>query len=81
MAVGKKTGGRVKGTPNKTTASAREAFQHAFNGIGGAQALTNWARENQTEFYKLFGRLIPVEHSGEGGGPVQHAHKVIWGNG
>lgn len=69
---GKKTGGRQKGTPNKLTQSAREAFQLAFDRCGGAQGLTTWARKNPTEFYKIYGRLIPMEVVGEGGsGPVQ----------
>lgn len=66
-----KTGGRQKGTPNKLTTSAREAFAFAFKKIGGEKALADWAMENQDEFYKLYARLIPVEHTGEGGGPIQ----------
>lgn len=67
-----KTGGRVAGTPNKLTKSAREAFQLAFEGMGGQQGLIAWALLNATEFYKLYARLIPVEHVGEGGeGPIQ----------
>lgn len=64
--------GRKKGVPNKTTKSARDAFASAFDQVGGAEALTVWAKANPTEFYKLYARLIPVEHVGEGGeGPVQ----------
>lgn len=70
MALGRKTGGRKKGTPNKLTASAKQAFQFAFDEIGGARALAEWARENRTDFYKLFARLIPTEVTGEGGGAI-----------
>jgi hypothetical protein len=58
--------GRPRGVPNKTTASAREAFQLAFDGLGGFQALRDWAKKNPTEFFKLYSRLIPVDmqHSG-----------------
>lgn len=56
-----KTGGRQKGTPNKTTVVAREAFNIAFHGIGGTDALTRWARNNEDEFFKLYARLIPVD--------------------
>lgn len=59
MAAGAKTGGRKKGTPNKLTAVAREAFEFAFKEVGGAQALAEWAGENRTEFYKLYARLVP----------------------
>lgn len=82
MALGKKTGGRVKGSPNKLTKSARDAFALAFEGIGGAGALTEWAQANKTEFFKLYARLIPVEHVGEGGeGPIQTVVKHIYESG
>ncbi len=62
MAKGKKTGGGTRlGKPNKLTMAAKEAFQYAFDGIGGQDALAAWGRDNQTEFYKLFARLIPVQ--------------------
>ena len=54
-----KTGGRRKGTPNKVTATARENIIAVFNRLGGTAAMAEWARENQTEFYKLYARLIP----------------------
>ncbi len=68
----KKHGGRKKGTPNKTTASVKEALRMAFDEMGGVAALKRWAKENLTEFYKLWGRMLPqeVEMSGKNGGPV-----------
>ena len=64
-----KTGGRVKGTPNKNTASCKEALQLAFEGIGGVPALTEWGRqdENRGEFYRIWSRIIPqeIQHTGE----------------
>ncbi len=62
--------GRPKGTPNKLTASAKEAFAFAFAESGGAEALTAWAQENRTEFYRLFARLIPTELSGPDGAGI-----------
>ena len=47
--LGRKTGGRVKGTPNKLTRKGREAFERAFRSIGGTKALAEWARENRTK--------------------------------
>ena len=61
MARGKKTGGRHKGTPNKLTTNARNAFHSAFDALGGVDALTKWADENKTDFYKIYARLIPVD--------------------
>lgn len=65
----RKGGGRPKGIPNKSTIAAKEALQMAFEGIGGVQALTHWAREpdNMGEFFKLYAKLLPIDmkHSGE----------------
>lgn len=70
---------KPKGTPNKLTKSAREAFQHAFDATGGFVALSEWALANKTEFYKLYARLIPVEHVGDGGsGPIQTIVKHVY---
>lgn len=58
---GNKLGVSRKGIPNKTTATAKEAFQLAFEGLGGHKALQDWAAENRTEYYKIYGRLIPTD--------------------
>ena len=76
---GERRGGRKKGTPNRMTASARAAFEMAFAGAGGVKALREWAKANQTEFYKLYARLIPVEHSGIDGGPIATETRVVFG--
>ena len=50
--------------PNKLTASAKEAFQLAFDELGGVQAMVNWAKEDPDHlkvFYSLYARLIPVD--------------------
>jgi hypothetical protein len=73
MALGRKTGGRRKGIPNKITRSFKEAVQTAYQAIGGDEAFATWARENQSDFYKIAARLIPAETAnpisafGEGG--------------
>ena len=67
MARGKKTGGRKAGTPNKLTVSAKEAFEFAFNEIGGAEELARWAKGNPDSFYRLYARLIPNQLTGADG--------------
>jgi hypothetical protein len=64
--------GRKRGSRNKLTRGAKEAFEHAFNALGGSAALAEWAAENRTDFYKLFARLIPQEqrHADPNGEPV-----------
>lgn len=49
---------------NRTTVIAKDAYTQAFADLGGVAALVAWARENQTEFYKLHARLIPLQHQG-----------------
>lgn len=54
-------GGSRKGKPNKLTKSAKEAFLFAFDELGGSKGLASWAKNNQTDFYKLFSKIIPVD--------------------
>lgn len=66
---GKGGPGRKPGVPNKLTKSAKEAFALAFDELGGFEGLVKWARSSkfaQSQFYTLYARLIPVDHtSGE----------------
>jgi len=58
MAKGFKTGGRTSGTPNRVSASARDALLEAFD-HGGIEALVAWARTDPAQFYRLWGKLLP----------------------
>lgn len=42
----------------------------AFNGLGGVTALMKWAKDNETEFYKLWGRRIKAEVAHDVSGKV-----------
>jgi hypothetical protein len=55
--------GRPEGSQNKTTVAAKEAFQMAFDHIGGWKALAEWATDpkNAGEFFKLYSKLIPQD--------------------
>jgi hypothetical protein len=60
MAKGKKTGGRLPGSVNKLTLEAKEAIEIAFEGLGGVQALTDWARTHRTTFYgRIWTKILP----------------------
>jgi hypothetical protein len=65
---GERRGGRQKGTPNKLP-TIRAAFEGAFHALqkqpDKPHALSTWARDNPTEFYKLAARLIPNEIVGD----------------
>lgn len=71
MARGKKTGGRRKGSLNRKTVEVKAALVEAFAGIGGVPALKQWGEKNRTEFYKLWGRLIPQEIKADVDGSVR----------
>ena len=57
--------GRKPGQQNRLTITVKEAFGQAFEKLGGADALAEWAQENQTDFYKLASKLIPTELGGQ----------------
>ena len=52
--------GRPVGSKNKFT-TLKAAFIEAFEEIGGVDNLVEWARCNQTEFYRMLARLMPRE--------------------
>lgn len=66
LAAGKraKTGGRQKGTPNKSTRALRDALLEVYAQLqaeaGGDNGhFLDWARDNPTEYYKLALRILP----------------------
>ena len=61
MALGKKTGGRKKGTPNKVTASLRDDVLEAFKEAGGVKYLVKHAEENPQLFIPLIAKVLPKE--------------------
>ena len=52
--------GRPLGSKNQFT-TLKSAFIEAFEELGGADNLVEWARCNETEFYKMLARLMPRE--------------------
>lgn len=67
--------GRKKGVLNKTTKAAKDAIAEAAEDLGGAARLVAWAKEdpqNERVFWgSIYPKLLPLQVSGEGGGPVQ----------
>lgn len=80
MAKGAKTGGRIAGTPNKTTASAKAAIEQVFAGLGDAAALELWARsdpDNLKSFYvSIWPKVLPLQVNGPGD-QGEHLHKIV----
>lgn len=62
-----------KGSPNKLGAEAKENIIAVFTRLGGTAAMAKWAQANETEFYRIYSKLIPLTHQGPDGGPVEIA--------
>src|SRR3954463_11045415 len=67
---GRKTGGRTKGTPNKFPATIREMIVGALDDVGGRRYLAEQARENPVAFMGLVGKVLPLQLTGQNGGPL-----------
>lgn len=79
MAIGQKTGGRQKGTPNKATAAKAEEV--AKSGLTPLDYMLNVMRDPTQEYARrddmakasapyVHPRLAATEHTGKDGGPV-----------
>lgn len=70
-----KTGGRQKGTPNKTTALLKDAILQAATKAGGNGGLVGYltlqATENPAAFMTLLGKVLPMQVTGEDGGAIR----------
>jgi hypothetical protein len=66
----KKLGGRKKGAPNQTSAALKEMILEALAGAGGVAYLQRQANESPAAFMALLGKVLPLQVTGEGGGPV-----------
>lgn len=53
------------------------AFQDAFELIGGVPRLALWADTHPTDFFKLYARLLPVEASQKGASASQEKPTII----
>jgi hypothetical protein len=70
--------GRVAGVPNKTTAALKDAILAAGAAVGmdgkGKDGLVGYlkrvAAEDVKAFSGLLGKVLPLQITGEGGGPV-----------
>ncbi len=74
-----KTGGRKKGTPNKTTALLKDAILKAATDAGDGDLsayLLQQANANPTAFLGLLGKVLPLQLAGDSDNPVEMIHKI-----
>lgn len=66
--------GRPKGAKNLTTRTALEAIAFAAEGLGGAERLRDWSKEdpkNEQIFWgTIYPKLLPLQVTGAGGGAL-----------
>lgn len=71
MARGKKTGGRVAGTPNKVTGALKEMILGALQDSGGQEYLKIQGQQNPTAFLSLLGKVLPLTLAGDKNNPIE----------
>lgn len=71
MTTRAKTGGRKVGSVNKVGATAKENIQAVFNRLGGTAGMAKWAADNQTQFYAIYAKLIPLQVGGDAANPIR----------
>ena len=83
MARGTKTGGRKKGTPNKTTALLKDAILVAAANAGKEGGLEGYltcqAVLNPGPFMALLGKVLPMQIGGDEDQPVKMV--IEWNKG
>lgn len=69
-----RTGGRKKGTPNRTTATLKDAILKAAELAGGKEGLVGYLKKQATEnpgpFMALLGKVLPLQVTGAEGAPL-----------
>lgn len=74
---GTKTGGRIAGTPNKTTTAAKDAIQQCFEDIGGILELSTWAKVNRDKFYtQIWPKILPLKLVGDPDDPLHIVSRI-----
>jgi hypothetical protein len=62
--------GRPKGLPNKDNRDIKQMVVAALAGAGGVNYLIRQAEQNPVAFMSLVGRVLPLQVTGEAGGPI-----------
>lgn len=70
MALGRKTGGRQIGTPNKLNGDVRGLILAALTQAGGVDYLARQANEQPVAFMNLIGKVLPLQVTGANGAAI-----------
>lgn len=65
--------GRPKGSQNKVTKALKDMILQALDDCGGVDYLAEQAKENPSAFLTLIGKVLPLQVTGDGGGPLSHS--------
>ncbi len=60
-----KTGGRVRGTPNRVTKDLKEMILGALSAAGGQKYLQAQATASPSAFLALIGKVLPMQINGD----------------
>lgn len=71
--------GRPKGSLDKGGKLIREMVVLALDEAGGTAYLAETARTHQAAFLSLIGKVLPIQVTGEDGGPMKHSIRVTFG--
>jgi len=84
MALGRKTGGRQRGTPNKLTKALKDAILEAAERAGGQGGTVSYletqAVANPNAFMSLLGKVLPLQIAGadnEDGTPGEIVVRIL----
>ena len=79
---GKGNPGKPKGALTKTTKLAKEAIALAAEGLGGADRLVEWAKEdplNERAFWtSIYTKLLPLQVKAEIDGQFKNSIEVVF---
>lgn len=68
--------GRPKGVLNKNNQLIRDMITQALDQAGGVNYLAETALSHPAAFLALIGKVMPIQLTGDGGGPISHSLKV-----
>ena len=69
--------GRKPGVPNKITTDLKAMILGALDKAGGIDYLHAQAQKNPGPFMTLIGKVLPMQVTGDGGGPVMVITGVV----